>query len=233
MRTVGLGASVHLFMMVQHTGGKATTKLTSAVPRITMGRILQRLGRRRSMAEVLVEFSDVVITAGGSRYMARACGSAVESGHWQGWVEFIDLETGDAVRSPRETTQPNRTDTVYWATGLTPVYLEGALQRALHPTLRARPLTQATPVFDGPAPDLAPEPPLPDSILNPFSVYRKGEALLRRQLNAFSVWHLVNIVRAHELSDLPATTLNAMPAPDLVDLIVAAVRDRSEDAVEP
>ena len=184
------------------------------------------------MAEVLVEFSDVVITAGTSRYMARACGAAVESGHWQGWVEFIDLDTGDAVRSPRETTQPNRTDTVYWATGLTPIYLEGALQRALHPTFRARPRTQSTPAFDEPAADLPPAPPVPDSILNPFSVYRKGEALLRRQLNAFSVWHLVNIVRDYQLSDLSAATLNAMRAPDLVELIVTAVRTRSQDFVE-
>ena len=40
---------------------------------------------------------------------------------------------GAAVRSGRETTQPNRQDTAYWATGLTPVYLEGALGRALNP----------------------------------------------------------------------------------------------------
>ena len=183
------------------------------------------------MAEVLVEYSDVVISAGTSRYVARACGTAVASGQWHGWLEFIDVDTGDAVRSPRETTQPNRTDTIYWATGLTPVYLEGALQRALHPTFRARPRPQATPAFDGPAPDLRPEPPVPDSILNPFSVYRKGEALLRRQLGAFSVWHLVNIVRDYQLSDLPAATLNAMRADDLVALIVAAVRARNEEVV--
>ena len=90
------------------------------------------------MAEVLVEFSDVVISAGTRRYTGRACGSPMESGQWQGWVEFVDLDTGEAVRTPRETTQPNRTDTVYWATGLTPVYLEGALQRALHPRHRRR-----------------------------------------------------------------------------------------------
>ncbi len=183
------------------------------------------------MAEVLVEYSDVVISAGTSRYMARACGTAVESGHWHGWLEFIDLDTGDAVRSPRETTQPNKTDTVYWATGLTPIYLEGALQRALHPIFRAAPRDPATPVFDGPAPDLVPEPPVADSILNPFSVYRKGEALLRRQLGAFSVWHLVNIVRDHELSDLSAATLNAMRADDLIELIVAAVRARNQEVV--
>jgi hypothetical protein len=184
------------------------------------------------MAEVLVEYSDVVLTSGVRRYLARACGAAVPSGQWQGWLEFIDLESGDAVRSPRETTQPNRVDTVYWATGLTAIYLEGALSRALNPTVRPRPRSKAAPAFDEPAPDVAPDAPAADSILNPFSVYRKGEALLRRQLGAFSVWHLVNIVLDHRLSDLPAARLNAMSAADLIELIVTAVRLRNGEAVE-
>jgi hypothetical protein len=37
-----------------------------------------------------------------------------------------------AVRPARETTQPNRRALEYWATGIEPVYLEGALVRALH-----------------------------------------------------------------------------------------------------
>jgi hypothetical protein len=184
------------------------------------------------MAELLVEYSDVVVTSGTRRYMARACGGEQPSGQWHGWLEFIDIESGEAVRSKRETTQPNRDDTVYWATGLTAVYLEGALARALHPTARPAPRNQPTPVFDEPAPDLPLDPPAPDSILNPFSVYRKGEALLRRQLGAFSVWHLVNIVRDYRLSDLPAATLNAMTAADLVELIVAAVRLRGDEVIE-
>ena len=173
------------------------------------------------MAEVLVEYSDVVISAGDEPYMARACGRPVASGHWQGWLEFIDVDTGDAVRSPRETTQPNRTDTVYWATGLTPIYLEGALQRALHPMVRAAPRSQATPVFDEPAPDLAPEPPVPDSILNPFSVYRKGEALL-----APSARRLLGVAPGQHRSRLSAersvrgdVERDARPT-DLIDLIV-------------
>lgn len=184
------------------------------------------------MAEVLAEYPDVVIGTDGKRYTARACGAPVASGQWQGWLEFVDADTGDALRSRRETTQPNRVDTAYWATGLTPVYLEGALERALHPLVR--PLARATPgsAFDGPAPDSLTDPPTVDSILNPFSVYRKGEALLRRQLAAFSVWHLVNIVLDHRLSDLPAASLNAMTAPDLIELIVAAVRTRSAAPVE-
>jgi hypothetical protein len=62
------------------------------------------------------------------------------------------------------------------------------------------------------------------SILDPFSVYEKGEALLRKQLAALSAWHLVNIVREYELSDLPVETLNAMPGVELIDVIVAGVR---------
>ena len=183
------------------------------------------------MAEVLVEYTDVVITAGAKQYTAQACGAPVASGQWQGWLEFTDVDSGESIRSGRETTQPNRTDTVYWATGLTAVYLEGALERALHPAVRARPRSEAKPAFNEPAPDSVPDGPVPDSILNPFSVYRKGEALLRRQLAAFSVWHLVNIIRDHELSDLPSPTLNAMHAADLIELIVAAVRVRSDSAV--
>jgi hypothetical protein len=180
------------------------------------------------MAEVLVEFSDDVTAADGTQYLAQACGTQNDSGMWQGWLEFIDRETGQILRSGRETTQPNRTDALYWATGLTAVYLEGALERARHPLVRppARPI--AHPHFDEPAPNLIEEPPPAESILNPFSVYRKGESLLRRQLAALSVWHLVNIVRAHGLSDLSSSTLNAMTSYDLIDLIVTSVQLRSE-----
>jgi hypothetical protein len=178
------------------------------------------------MAEVLAEYSDVVITEGGKRYTARACGAAGPSGHWQGWLEFIDLATGDALRSGRETTQPNRVDTIYWATGLTPVYLEGALQRALHPLTRPAAPPAPEPAFDEPAPSIA-ERPFVESILNPFSVYRKGESLLRRQLSALSVWHLVNIIRDYRLADSREAALNAMTARDLIELIVSAVRNET------
>src|SRR5688572_25657570 len=106
------------------------------------------------MAEVLVEFSDSIADSDGITYAARACGAESDNGHWQGWIEFVPMDGGDAIRSGRETTQPNRTDTLYWATGLTQVYLEGALQRALKPlTLRApRPL--GTPAYSEPAPDI-------------------------------------------------------------------------------
>jgi hypothetical protein len=181
------------------------------------------------MAEVLVEFTDPIADADGVTYTARACGAETDSGLWQGWIEFVPDDGRAPIRSGRETTQPNRTDAMYWATGLTAVYLQGALDRAQKPLVRplARPI--APPAHDEPAPDSV-RPPYAESILNPFSVYRKGEALLRRQLGALSAWHLVNIIRAHELAPM-AADLSHVPAPELIEIIIAAVRTRSTEMV--
>ncbi|NUR53807.1 MAG: hypothetical protein HOQ29_05130 [Acidobacteria bacterium] len=176
------------------------------------------------MAEVLVEFSDSVQSPDGKRYKARACGGEMPDGMWQGWIEFLPRDGGEPLRSARETTQPNRTDTIYWATGLTPIYLEGSLHRTLNPLVRPLAREIAPPVFDGPAANVTHVDPAADSILNPFSVYRKGERLLRRQLGALSRWHLVNIIRSHRLTDADDAALNAATPAALIDLIVDAVK---------
>jgi hypothetical protein len=174
------------------------------------------------MAEVLARFSHR-IRDGGAAFHAQACGAPMTDGRWTAWIEFIPLDGGQPLRSPRETTQPNRTDAKYWASGLTPVYLEGALHRAQGPPARKR-VESAEPVFDKPAPGLADdgEPPPADAILDPLSVYQRGEGLLRQQLGALSPWHLVNIIRAYGLSEEPASVLNQLPAPALIGRIVAA-----------
>ena len=183
------------------------------------------------MAEVLVEFTDPIEAEDGTRYIARACGGLADNGLWQGWIEFIPTTGGEVLRTGRETTQPNRQDALYWATGLTGVYLEGALNRALHPLERAPIEPDPEPVFDGPAPQLTPPQASGDAVLNPFSVFRKGEATLRAQLGALAQWHLVNIVRAYELSDLSAAALARMSEAELGELIVAEVRAREDSAV--
>ena len=82
------------------------------------------------MAEVLIDFSHVIV-CDGVRYHARACGSPLKDGTWRGWLEFRSREDGRLIRTARETTQPNRVATVYWATGLSAIYLEGAFERAM------------------------------------------------------------------------------------------------------
>jgi len=176
------------------------------------------------VAEVLVQFTDPVVTQDGETFLARACGSEAPDSRWQGWIEFLPVDGGEVLRTGRETTQPNREDTVYWATGLTAVYLEGALERARRPLTISEPAPIVAPAYDGPAPDVRTASTPPDSILNPFSVYRKGEGLLRSQLAALSPWHLVNIVRAHRLSDAEPSVLSLMDGPTLIELIVDAVR---------
>ena len=180
------------------------------------------------MAEVFVEFAEPVVSKAGRAYIARACGSETDHGLWQGWVEFLPVDGGTPMRSGRETTQPNREDTSYWATGLTPVYLEGALDRALHPLRRVPAGPEPEPVFTTPAPNIRKQPSH-EGVLNPFSVYRKGEALLRSQLLALSGWHLVNIITAYDLSQQREADLAVTPASVLVELIVSTVRERATE----
>ena len=84
------------------------------------------------MAITLWSFETPVGSHAGEAYSARACGRQREDHLWEGWIEF-EGPGGDVLRSGRETTQPNLTDLEYWAQGLTPVYLQGALRRALEP----------------------------------------------------------------------------------------------------
>jgi hypothetical protein len=186
------------------------------------------------MAEVLTEFEASVRDASGREYLARACGRECADGHWEGWLEFVPLDGGVVVRSSRETTQPNRVDTEYWATGLTPIYLEGALRRALQPVQVVERVIDAQPVYEGPAPDrrivsVAGVRALrARAVLNPFDVYNQGENVLRGQLTALDAPRLRDIIRGFSLSTGDTTTLMRLSAAELTNMIVAAVRQQAE-----
>jgi hypothetical protein len=179
--------------------------------------------------ETLLQFSSLVTGPDGISYEARACGAPMPEGGWQGWIEFVPIAGGDPVRTPRETTQPNRTDTEYWASGLTPVYLDGALVRALNepPRVGIDSLPPQPSIFSPPAP-AASSAGTRDSIIDPFAVYANGEAHLRKQLGALAAWHLVNIARDYELTTVDVDTLNRMSSYELIELVVSGVRSRAE-----
>jgi hypothetical protein len=63
-------------------------------------------------------------------YVARVYGMQRADGTWEGWLEFSNPAVG-VLSTDRETTQSNLDHLTYWATGLEPTYLEGALDRAL------------------------------------------------------------------------------------------------------
>jgi len=180
------------------------------------------------MAETLLRYQHLVPGPNGAQYEARACGSPMQGGTWQAWIEFVPVDGGDAVRSGRETTQPNRVDTAYWATGVSPVYLEGALKRALAGPIEIPVEEIPPPLFSGPAPaSTVPSQPGVAAVLDPFSVYEKGESLLRKQLGALSAWHLVNIIVAYRLTDEPVEVLNALSTASLIERIMIAVREQT------
>lgn len=179
------------------------------------------------MAEILATFPTQVASREGVFYLARACGTKAADGLWHGWVEFTPVDGGAPIRSPRETTQPNRVDADYWAGGLTVVYLEGALERALAGPPPTRPPREERPAFGEPLPSARRAVRgSRESALDPFSVYEKGEQLLRKQLGALSAWHLVNIVLAYDLSEEPVDSLNQQSAGYLIDVIVRRVAEQ-------
>jgi hypothetical protein len=155
-----------------------------------------------TMAEVLVRFTELVQDDRGTPYRAQASGTLGADGLWEGWIEFIG-ENGRALRSPRETTQPNRDATLYWAEGLTAAYLEGALHRALHALLEpaARVSTTEASIFSGPATTRAARvPPQPSRpVLDPWSTFAQGEGVFRQQLSALSRDHLLAVIDGYAL----------------------------------
>ena len=176
------------------------------------------------MAEVLVKFTEPVRGSDGDTWDAQACGDIADDGLWQGWLEFTRADGGESVRSGRETEQPNLADLQYWAQGLSMVYLEGALARAISEPAAHPAAAEALPKFEGPAGH--PSPPRVISsrpILNPFLVYAEGPDLLRGQLNALSRDQLITIVKWYNLP--VAVDLETSPPSAIAEDIARSIHD--------
>lgn len=172
------------------------------------------------MSEVLVRYTATVRGNDGSIWTPQACGGVASDGLWEGWIEFVSDDR--AVRTGRETEQPNRDALMYWAQGLTGAYLEGALARATTTRAIIPREPRATAHFDGPAPRNTGRSLRPSrAILDPFSTFAQGEDLLRRQLNALSHDNLVAIVEDYVL---PINGVADIRRRSLVEAIIDAVK---------
>jgi len=179
------------------------------------------------MAEVLATFATPVTDELGS-YYARAVGRHGTDHMWESWIEFVPVDGGsDVLVSGIESRQPERQHLAYWATGLTPVYLEGALKRA------RKPLTVRMPVIDEPVSD-SPAPrrviverviPKPEPVLDPFEIGERNLDILRQELAALNRQRLLNIISAYDLASADAD-LTSMSDAELIGLIVGAVEAR-------
>lgn len=81
--------------------------------------------------EIFLEFENTVEDPDGRSHVAVVLGAERDDGRWVGRIRFTPTDGSPPVETDRETTQPNRADLAYWATGLTYFYLEGALNRAV------------------------------------------------------------------------------------------------------
>ena len=83
------------------------------------------------MAEVIQQYTPQFHDENNRAYVVRACAEVTAGGTWEGWLEFHPTDqTGAVLRTERETTQPDRAALEYWASGLEPLYFEGAFTRA-------------------------------------------------------------------------------------------------------
>ena len=64
-------------------------------------------------------------------YIVRVLGLQRADRTWEGWLEFSPADgRGPVLATGQETSQPDLKALEYWAGGLEPVYLAGALERA-------------------------------------------------------------------------------------------------------
>jgi hypothetical protein len=124
--------------------------------------LLHRVDPEGAMSELIQEYTAEVRDDSGRLYTARVRGETDSVGHWQGWIEFLPRDGGPALQTGRETTQSTQDHLRYWATGLSPDYLESALARAnrTHSTSPAPPPPLEDPTYDAarirdPQPDSA------------------------------------------------------------------------------
>lgn len=183
------------------------------------------------MSEILVKFDERISGPDGRRFFAHAAGKENESGLWEGWLEFVAVDdSSEAFCSDRETTQPNRKNLDYWAQGLTVVYLQGALARAIAPKPTPRVTADKPESARFSAPRQASRPPStssfkPRPILDPYAVYAQGEHILRSELGALSPEQVETIATAYGFTPpRDGADSASQSSRDLVDTVVNGVR---------
>lgn len=180
------------------------------------------------MAELLVTYTLPTKSPSGDLYYARALGQKTDDGLWEGWLEFQLAGDESVLITRRETEQPNRDDLMYWAQGLSDVYLQGALQRILRPAPAVVAADSPTYVDSQPARPQGQRSSIPMRVvLDPYQVYAEGEGILRSQLRALSRDHLQHIVEAYSFVDANERDwARTATSTELTDRVIEKVREK-------
>lgn len=83
------------------------------------------------MPQLIQQYAQQLADQRGVAYAVYVFGELRADRKWEGWIEFHPADSAHTtLRTERETTQPDRAALEYWASGLEPLYFEGALARA-------------------------------------------------------------------------------------------------------
>lgn len=97
------------------------------------------------MTDVLHAFGNAIADHRGA-FDGRVVGRQAGDGTWEGWLEFAPASGAETLVTDVESRQQTRLQLLRWASGLTPVYAEGALHRA-------HTVAQASEALPGPSPE--------------------------------------------------------------------------------
>ena len=83
------------------------------------------------MRTLIHEHSSRIRSREGTTYTARTYAEERADGTWYAWLEFEPARASrPTLHTEQETSQPSRAAVEYWASGLEPIYLDGALTRS-------------------------------------------------------------------------------------------------------
>jgi hypothetical protein len=82
------------------------------------------------LVRFIQQYSGTLVDPYGRQYVARVYSACRPDDLWDAWFVFFPLDGGRPLASDRETTQISLGAVRYWATGITSLYLDGALERA-------------------------------------------------------------------------------------------------------
>jgi hypothetical protein len=83
------------------------------------------------MPDLIYEHQTQIRTSEGAAYLTRSYAELNPDGMWEAWLEFHPIDgKGPVLKTDTETSQATRAAIDRWASGLEPVYFEGAFARA-------------------------------------------------------------------------------------------------------
>jgi len=151
------------------------------------------------MQRLLQTFDTPFTDRNGDVYIVELYGNSRPGDTWQGSLAFVRRGSGRRLATGAETTQPTADALLYWASGLTPTYFDGAFERAQSSPSERLPIE--------PIP-----PPLRDVTAGDETYRRRFTELQRSVLRAFTDRASTRLSMQALLEELPHANADVIRA---------------------